>query len=231
MSSDLDIFIVAYHAKAALSDTLQSLALWTSPGYRLSVYDNSVKNFPLTWLWNRFIEQSNRSFVALLNPDIVLSAGWASEAIACMEAHADCGVAVPVSNNPFHCEKFEGAADREFFPVDGQGIADELAAKPFPRFCLFKEVQATPGHCFIIRKETWRKVSGFNEGIAFAGNDYDFNRRVVQASMSLGVCMKAACYHKWNQSTKDAIALGTFDIPGNCPKFSSTPEGATFSSI
>lgn len=231
MSSDLDIFIVAYHAKVALSDTLQSVALWTSPGYRLTVYDNSKKNFPLTWLWNRLIEQSGRSFVAILNPDIVLSAGWASEAIACMNAHADCGVAAPVSNNSFHSERFKGAFYREFTPAEGQVIADELAAKPFPRFSLFKEYQATPGHCLVIRKAAWKKVSGFNERIPFAGNDYDFNRRVALASMSLGICMKAACYHKWNQSIKEGIALGTFDEKSNCPRFASPPRDVPFSSL
>lgn len=231
MSSELDIFIVSYHAKVALSETLQSLALWTSPGYRLAVYDNSVKNFPLTWLWNRFMEQSIRPFVALLNPDIVLSAGWASEALACMDIHPECGVAVPVSNNPFHSKKFEGVADRAFSPADGQTVVEKLAAKQFPRFSFFKEVEAAPGHCFVIRKEAWKKVSGFDAGLPFAGNDYDFNGRVVQASMSLGVCLKAACYHKWGQSTKEAEVLGTFDAKANCPKFSAPPKGASFSSI
>jgi len=231
MSADLDIFIVAYYAKAALSDTLQSIALWTSPSYRLSVYDNSVKNFPLSWLWNRFIEQSSRPFVALLNPDIVLSDGWASEAVACMTAHADCGVVAPVTNSAFHSKKFGGIADLAFSPMDGKSIAEELSRNPMPRFSIFKEFQAVPGHCFIIRREAWKKVSGFDEKIPFAGNDYDFSDRLIKASMSVGVCLKAACYHKWNQSIKEGTALGTFDVIANCPKFSAPPKGASFYSI
>jgi N-acetylglucosaminyl-diphospho-decaprenol L-rhamnosyltransferase len=185
----------------------------------------------LSWLWNRFIEQSSRPFIALLNPDIVLSDGWSSEAIACMAAHADCGVVSPVTNNEFHSKKFGGIADLAFSPMDGKAIAGKLSGNPTPRFSIFKEFQAVPGHCFIIRKEAWKKVSGFDEKIPFAGNDYDFSNRVVRASMSLGVCLKAACYHKWNQSIIEGKALGTFNDRANCPKFSAPPKGASFSSI
>lgn len=231
MSSDLDIFIVSYHAKAALSEALQSVALWTSPGYRLTVYDNSVKNFPLTWLWNKFIEKSERQFVAILNPDVVLSAGWASETLACMKDHPECGVSAPLSNCPFHSSKFSEVQIPAFLPAEGQAVADNLSEKSLERFSFFKEYEAAPGYCMVIRKEAWEKVSGFNEGIPFAGNDYDFNMRVAEKSMPLGICAKAACYHKWGQSIKEGQALGTFNIPGNCPKFFSPPKGATFSSI
>jgi len=231
MSVDLDILIVAYHAKAALSETLQSVALWTSPGYRLTVYDNSVKNLPLTWLWNNFIKQSRRPFVALLNPDIVLSAGWSLETLACMEEHPKCGVAAPITNNVFHSAKFGAAADQAFLPAEGKEISDKLAEKSLPRFSFFTDFQAAPGHCLVIRREAWEMVSGFDFRIPFAGNDYDFNDRIVKASMLLGICAKAACYHKWGQSIKEGTALGTFDVRGNIPKFSSPPEDALFSSI
>src|SRR2546426_11496811 len=98
----IDVLVVAYHARERLADTLSSLALWSQPGYRLVVYDNSSKNYPLTWIWNRFFEQSNRPFVALCNPDIIVGPGWDVEAISCLEAIGHCAAVSPLTNSIFH---------------------------------------------------------------------------------------------------------------------------------
>lgn len=229
----IDIFVVAYHAKTDLAETLSSIALSTSPGFKLSVFDNSEKNYPLSWLWNRFVEASSRPFIALVNPDVALSPGWDSEAIHAMNA-PQCGAAGPLSNTTPHLEAF------------GRKSVEEAAKDPKPtcledvrslfrpaenRFEWTSDHRMVAGHCFIIRRQAWASIGGFNEGIPFAGNDYDFNSRLVRAGMTLAVCLQAVCFHKWNKSIQEGIRLGTFDQKSWCPKFSSPPKGSKFSSI
>ena len=78
----IDILVVAYCGWHALGETLASIARYSEPGYRLTVFENSVRNYPLTWIWNRFIEESGRGVIALVNPDVIVGPGWDSEALA-----------------------------------------------------------------------------------------------------------------------------------------------------
>jgi len=231
MSLDLDIFIVAYHAKEELSDTLGSIALWTTPGYRLTVYDNADRNYPLTWLWNRFIEQSKRKFIALLNPDIVLSDCWAAEAIACFCEHHDCGVVGFLANHRFYKHHFPSINLEEFTPSEGRSVAEATKRNGLPRFLFSKDFEAAPGHAFVIRRGAWERVGGFDERLPFAGNDYDFNRRVLEVGMKIVVCNHAAVWHKGNRSTKCAKALGTFNKVADMPGFSTPPSGLKFDGL
>jgi GT2 family glycosyltransferase len=228
----IDILVVAYHAKEDLAELLSSVATCTSPGYRLTVYDNAVHNYPLSWIWNRFFEASGRDLVCVLNPDVILAADWDVEAKACMEADSSCGACAPLSNCQPHKEAFANPVP-DVFPAGGLGptvasLRDKFRAQRFARVVDYKMV---PGHCAVIRKEAWRRIGGFNESVPFAGNDYDFNRRLVDAGMSLGVCLHAAVFHKWNRSIKAGIALGTFDQRSWCPKFSAPPAGRGFQNL
>ena len=98
----LDILVVSYHAKKELAQTLASIALFSAPGYRLTVHDNTARNYPLTWLWNSFVSRRRRDFVALANSDVVLGPGWDTEAVTLLESDKKIGNVSPASNCPAH---------------------------------------------------------------------------------------------------------------------------------
>lgn len=222
----LDIFVVGFLGHQALADTLASVARWSAPGYRLTVYENTVKNYPLTWLWNRFICQSRRAFVALLNPDVIVGPGWDTEVIACLDEHPSCGAASPVTNHEAHREHFKGSVPT----MEDVGRMDALTDRlktlhPTRRFLLGKDRRFAPGHCTVIRRSSWKAIKGFDENIAFAGNDYDFNLRLIEAGMDIGIAAHAACFHKWGVSTAEAKVAGIYDDARQRPKFNLPAPG------
>lgn len=201
----LDIFVVAYHAKEDLAEAVSSIAKFSQHGYRLVVYENSAKNYPLTWLWNEFMRQSRREFVAFCNPDIVVAQGWDSESLECFEVHQDVAAVSPASNYPPH----------------------EALAALGVRFHFGEDPELVPYHCALVRRAAWEKVGGFDDKIPFAGNDYKLNERFVAEGMRLGVAVQAKIWHKWNSSVKEAKKRGEYDEKWCVPNFSEPPKEMT----
>lgn len=220
---DIDIFIVAFHAKEALYETAVSIMMSSDPGYRLTIYDNSVKNYPLTWLWNRFVEQSGREYIAMCNPDIIVSPRWDTEAKACFDQHPDVAAVNPHTNYGFQQGMYGNPWPPGFSAFDSAKIADKMKSDfKDKRFTLTKDSRILAGHCYIFKKSTWKKIGGFDERITFFFNEVDFSRRAIQAGMSIAVCGHAFAFHKWHSSTQDAKKLGVIDDKG-VPKFNAPP--------
>ncbi|MCU0255393.1 MAG: hypothetical protein MUF60_01500 [Vicinamibacterales bacterium] len=216
----VDVLVVAYCGWRALADTLASLALWSEPGYRLTVFENSARNYPLTWVWNRFIERSARDVIALCNPDILVGPGWDTEAIACFDEHPGCAAVSPLSNTTPHREALSSPVPETMTLDDVEPLAATLREGPAARrFHLTRDERMAPAHCVLIRRTAWRRVAGFDERLPFGGNDYDFNRRLVAAGMTLAVATRAFSFHRWGVSTNDAVRLGQFDTARHEPRF------------
>ncbi len=225
----IDILVVAYCGWTALGETLASIARFSEPGYRLTVFENGVRNYPLTWLWNRFAEASTRDVLALCNPDILVAPGWDAEAVACFELHPDCGVVCPLSNTQLHREQLASPVPDALELEDVEALAARLhrdAAQP--RFVLGADHRMTPAHCALIPRAAWSAVGGFDERVPFGGNDYDFNRRIADAGMRLAVATRTFSFHRWGVSTSDARRLGQFDEARHQPRFRTPPAGVPF---
>lgn len=220
----LDILVVSFHAKKELAQTLASLALFSAPGYRLTVHDNTAKNYSLTWLWNRFVERSTRDFIAFVNSDVVVGPGWDSEAMALLESDNTVGNVSPVTN----CDAHRALATIpnpdpnaiESVPV----LTEELKRSP-NRFHTGSDHTLVVGHCMIMKKAVHSQFGGFDEQFPFANNDWDFNQRLIKNGLKMGVCLHATSLHWWNASTKDARAKGIKTI------FHPPPLGATFDTV
>ncbi len=215
----VDILVVAYCGWHALADTLASLARYSEPGYRLTVFENSVRNYPLTWIWNRFIEESARDVIALVNPDVIVGPGWDTEALACLAAQPACAAVSPISNTVPHREALPPVVPDAVTLADVESIAARVKETPMDRFVVTTDERMVPGHCVVIRRSAWKQIAGFDERLPFGGNDWDFNRRLVGAGLTLAVATRAFSFHQWGASTRDAIRLGQFDAARNEPRF------------
>lgn len=228
----IDILVVAYRARDYLARCLASVAKNTSEGFRLTVYDNRPKNYPLTWIWNRFAESSDREALVFLNPDALVGPGWDSEVVECLK-YPTVGVASPITNASPHRVIHNPVPD-QLEPDGIEGVQKSLDAlsKDRPRFHLTKDPRAGCGHCFAVRRELWSAFGGFDEvGHPFAGNEDEFNGRLVQAGMDVGICLRAFSFHYRNRSTKDAEEAGELAPNTSRPNFSKPPDGLKFSSI
>lgn len=229
---NIDILIVAYCGWDALAETVATIATWSDPGYKLTVYENSATNYPLTWLWNRFAEQSRREFIALCNPDILVGPGWDTEAVVCLDQHRDCAAVSPISNTAPHRTVLTPIVPDDVVRDDIEPLTTRLkAAFAGHRFHVTRDYRMAPAHCVVFRREAWARIDGFDERIPFGGNDYDFNRRQIEAGMTVAVATHAFSFHKWRVSTRDAIRLGQFDVASNEPRFNRPPPGAGFADL
>jgi GT2 family glycosyltransferase len=203
----LDILVVSFHAKKELAQTLASIALYSAPGYRLTVHDNTPKNYSLTWLWNKFMERNKCEFVAFVNSDVVVGPGWDTEAIALLQSNPAIANVSPVSNYDPH-RRFAPIPEPNEHALDWiEGLTEGLKQSP-TRFHTAADHTLAAGHCMIMKKSLNRQVGGFNEKFPFANNDFDLNERFIKAGYQMGVCLHATSLHWWNASTKDAMAKG-----------------------
>lgn len=235
MSSKLDILVVAYHARKELIQTIASISLFTKPGYRLTVYENAYHNYPLTWLWNRFVESSRRPYVALCNPDIIVGPGWDSETVTCLEKYPDVGVVQPFTNCGQHNDVFQSPGEhfpREMAIEAAPDITDRLKQEfADRRFVFGTNRDLIFGHCYILRRDVWKELNGFDEKFQFGGNEYDFNERLVKRNRRLSVCGHALAYHFWNASSKEAKTRMEWDYDKGQPIFKNPPDYKTFPEV
>lgn len=210
----IDILIVAYRAREYLAQCLQTIALYTAEGYRLTVYDNRPKNYPLTWIWNRFIEDTRREYVALVNPDVLVGPGWDTEAMACLAENPSCSSVSPITNWYAHQEVLPRWVPDSVSIPEIPFVHKQLqaSASPFPRFFLKKSRAIASGHCLITRKSTWATLGGFDDKRhPFVDSDEEFHDRAMAAGMIQGVCTRAFVFHYGNRSVKEAQALGELE--------------------
>lgn len=220
----LDILVVSYHAKAELAQTLASLALFSAPGYRLTVHDNTAVNYSLTWVWNRFVERSKREFVAFVNSDVIVGPGWDSESMALLESDSTVANVSPASNCGEHRNLAPIPEPNKYALEWIEKLAEGLKRSP-KRFHTGIDHRLVVGHCMIMRKSLNQRIGGFDEKFPFANNDWDLNQRFIKAGYKMGVALHAPCVHWWNASTKEAKAKGLN------PAFVTPPHGATFETV
>jgi GT2 family glycosyltransferase len=224
----LDILVVAYRARTYLAQCLETLALHTGEGYRLTVYDNRPKNYPLTWIWNRFIEASQREFFALVNPDVLVGPRWDTESLACLEENPACSAVNPVTNWWPHRACFGKArwVPDHMEPSDVLPLNDHLqkVAASYPRFIYKPDFMIASGHCYVMRRSTWNDLGKFNENIPFAGNEDDLNKRAIARGMQMGLCSRAFVYHNWNRCVKEAAQLGELPPNTHAVRFAAPPS-------
>ncbi len=231
----LDILIVAYGAKKALTQTVGLITYCSAPGYRLTVYENGRNNYPLTWIWNQFVRASRRPYVALCNPDILVGPGWDTEAMACFEEIPTVAAINPLSNYGKHYELLLTDKDPFGGGIDAGGVQGkvEYLKKAFSgkRFIVGQVSNFLWGHCYIFRRKCWIELDGFNEKYEFGGNEYDFSDRLLQKGWRLAICTHSFAYHIGKESTKEAKKNGAWDEEKNQPRFNTPPKGTEFSDI
>lgn len=229
----VDILVVSYRVRDYLVRCLASLAKNTGDGFRLTVYDNRPHNYPLTWIWNRFAEASGREALIFLNPDAMVGPGWDEEIIQCFQGNPNVAVAAPVTNSSQH-HGITGVHNPvpNNLEIDGLDNVQQDLLRAVPnqsRFYVSRNPRVGCGHCFAVRRDVWDQLGRFNEReYPFAGNEDEFNTRVVKAGMDLAICTRAFSFHYWNKSVNEAEEAGELEKGTYRPKFSKPPEGLYF---
>lgn len=221
-----DILIVSFLARKELAMTLSTLALWTRPGYRITIYNNESKNYPLTWIWNRFFEQSKRDVVVLLNPDVLVAPGWLDVMLEAFANDPSCGAAMPLTNHIPHERIFQVPRPSGEWLERASGMVEHLKSSFKERLYYTEDSRMMAGHCLAIPRTAWQKASGFDENVEFYDNDVYMMERLKRAGFKLAICLHSAVGHMWGCSTREARAAGRFEGPNI---FSRPSPGQDFS--
>jgi GT2 family glycosyltransferase len=170
---------------------------------------------------NAGLDASRGDYVALLNSDTVLSAGWLRRLLAYGEAHPEVGILGPLSNAASHqsvpAVRDGGAWAVNPLPawltVDGMGW---LVAHGAPR--TDTRLPFLNGFCYVLRRAVLEAVGRFDEERFPAGycEENDYSHRARLAGFELAVVDDAYVHHAKSRSYgpdgRAELARGNYEL-------------------
>lgn len=153
-------------------------------------------------------------YIFFLNPDTKVFAGCIDCLVSFLQKDKTVGVAAPVLLDK----------EKKLFPLQGANLLTPVRAifalsfvyKLFPNnsiannyFLLnwdkkyIKEVDVVPGTAFIIRKNIFEKIGGFDEKFFLFFEEHDVCFRVKKLRYKIFMIPQAKVMHLWGQSTKN----------------------------
>lgn len=143
---------------------------------------------------NRGAASATGEFLFFLNNDLVLLPRWLEPMLTAFERFPDAGLVGNVQ-----LSVATGA-------VDHAGIYFNHQIKPTHRTDLpwssrwvgwpaFREVDAVTGACFGVRRTTWEKLGGFDDGFVNGGEDVDLALRASAAGLHHYVALRSVVRH------------------------------------
>ncbi len=205
--------IVNWNGKDDTAACVQSLIAQQEPGLEIIVSDNGStdgsiehlkNNFPQVRLLqngrnlgfgaavNRGLAVANGNHLIFLNNDLILKPGSIRELVRFLEVHPEAGAAVP---KILYCEKPD-AINSFGVRIHYTGIAcphrldekDDAALAPQETAC---------GGIFMLRREVYETVGGFDEDLFLYHEDHDLSWRLRLAGWKLMVNPDAVFYHHY----------------------------------
>ncbi len=152
-------------------------------------------------------------FFFFLNPDTKVYKNCIDSIIKYSGNHKDVGIVAPVLYHINH----------KLFELQGLGKLTPFTAifalsflnKIFPRNSISKkywnldwdkktveEVQAVPGTAFVIKKELFERIGGFDENFFLYFEETDLCKRVSELGLKLIMYPPSKVYHAWGKSTE-----------------------------
>ena len=193
---------------------------------RKTIYADLSKKFPKI----KYVPNENKGYGAgnnlgatyakgqylfILNPDTKLEKNCIDLLTTYLERHKDVGIVAPVLYDRNNKPPLQGA--HELTPLRAI-FTFSFLNKIFPKNPITKEywvdqkwdkksaqeVGSVPGAAFMIRKEIFEKVDGFDEGFFLYFEEHDLCKRVVKVGWKLVMCPQAKVFHVLGGSTKQS---------------------------
>jgi N-acetylglucosaminyl-diphospho-decaprenol L-rhamnosyltransferase len=180
----------------SLAEQVELLRAECPDGVRL---DLAGENLGYGRAANRALRSGDGELVCVSNPDVLPEPGALAALAAVARAGPGAGMVGPV---------FGGDTDRYHAALPGTAtmLARIFAgsfggrAQPSPAAGEVAEVGQPSGACFVMRRELWERVGGFDEGFFLWYEDVDLAKRLHDAGLRNLVCGSARVSHTGAQA-------------------------------
>jgi N-acetylglucosaminyl-diphospho-decaprenol L-rhamnosyltransferase len=149
---------------------------------------------------NRALLGGRSDFVCVSNADVVPEANAIATLAGFCEQNRECGMVGPafVEQSAYHARLPKPTA-LALRPLIG-GLGHHPVPSPAPGETI--EVEQPAGACFVVRREVWERLGGFDEGYFLWYEDVDLARRLRDEGLRNFVCGSARVHHNGGLSTR-----------------------------
>ncbi len=210
MKPKLSIIIVKYKSGKYLPDCLKSIG--KNPPWEVIVADNDKENIGFGAGCNKGAKKAKGEFLFFLNPDTIVQPGAIDHLAGFLKKHPDAGIAAPLlldeNKNPYPLQGsgkltpltaiFALSFLNKYFPNNPISYRYFLKNRDKTTVC---EVETVPGAAFMIRREVFEKIGGFDENFFLYFEETDLCKRVREAGWKIFFEPKAKIIHFWGKST------------------------------
>lgn len=177
------------------------------------VYIKTNKNLGYGAGNNLGVKYAKGDYVFILNPDTKIIEGDINNLVNIINRNKKAGAVAPLlvhkDNNPF---ELQGV--KELTPKRAM-FALSFIEKLIPRNKIYKdyyyydwdksklkEVDVVPGTAFLIKKEIYNKIGGFDPNFFLYFEEFDLCRRLRKLGFKNYITPSLKIYHKWGASTE-----------------------------
>lgn len=199
VKTQVDLVMVTYESRLSLPTFFQSLRKYTKQPFHLLVIDNNSQDQSKTYLqamqrdkffgermrlvfnrknlgvakaWNQAVRITSGRFIVFLNPDLKFTKDWLYKLTQSATRHKKAMVVGAKILNPDETIYHAGANGK----IRGRGQKNRPDL-----FDQEKKVRWVQGSCFLVKREIFRKIGGFDERFFMYGEEVDFCWRVRKA--------------------------------------------------
>lgn len=148
---------------------------------------------------NLALRDGSAEFVCVSNADVIPEPGAAAALASFCADHPECGMVGPAfaGESAYHA-RLPSAAALVLRPLIG-GFRHRVV--PSPQRGRSIEVEQPAGACFLVRRQAWEELGGFDEDFFLWYEDVDLARRLRAAGLRNFVCGDAVVHHREGLAT------------------------------
>ncbi|KUO96285.1 glycosyltransferase family 2 protein [Ferroacidibacillus organovorans] len=228
MNSIVDIVIVNYNTKKLLLTCLESIHKHTDEPHHIYIVDNgstdgsverlaridcshlnviaNSRNTGYAVACNQGIRAGQSPFILLLNSDVIVTQGWLSPLLECMNTDSKIAVVGPKMVNQKGLitgagivGTYQNHAPRGFMEVDAPGKYEEV-----------EDCFSVCGAAYLIRRSLLDTLGLFDENYFFYFEETDYSLNARSKGYRVVYCPKSKIIHLTGQSNKNHEQLRNY---------------------
>lgn len=209
----VSIILVHYGKRKILDDCIRSIrSSKPKVSYEIVVIDNNAENRGYSRGNNLGVEKAKGEYILILNPDTIVHKGAIDTLVKFIETHKKVGAVAPTFFKT-EGESYPLQGTKELTPLRGIfGLS--FLNKIFPNNPISKEywmldadrnkpleVDVVPGTAFLIKKDLFVNIGGFDNNFFLYFEEFDLGRRIKNAGYKLFIIPDAKVTHYWGAAT------------------------------